>query len=613
MLRNRTGLLISIAAAAASFAVGPSGAVAATCPVPASTYSDTVSATSGLVAYHRLGETSGTAACDSAGANTGGYSGGYRLGEAGAEGGTAAVSLNGSSGVVRIASSSTLNPASRLTLEAWVKPNTVSPSQTVVRKDGQYLLRIADGRAFFRLWSSWSATAEVATAAVIQPGTWQHLVGTYDGATMRVYLNGVQVASRARTGSIQGTGNALYLGASTGSYDFFGGTLDEVATYATALSADTVARHRSLASTAPAPTPVPTATPIPTATATPSPTATATPSPTPTPPPSSGFACGLGTFTVGNWPTACWRPYADSSPFNRRIPGAPRVAANSAQVVQRVLGFGAIQNLVAGESGTADDWSHPTYYPDADDPYFTLHCTEPWGTCSIEGHRIRIPDAARPAAGGDAHLTVVDQSTGWEYDLYDVSAKPSGGGRLDFGWGGRTRIDGDGRGSDATAAQFGNLAGIIRAQELAAGVIPHALFTVIKCGSTSPRYVYPATKGGTYCSDTTGAPPMGSHLWLAMTDAQIEALAVPRWKKTVLHAMADYGMIMGDTGSGSWAIQAESGSTYTSFGYEDELVRFARANGWSQYNGRYSGSLRDGVDWARYLRVLDPCVSQGTC
>ena len=94
---------------------------------------------------------------------------------------------------------------------------------------------------------------------------------------------------------------------------------------------------------------------------------------------------------------------------------------------------------------------------------------------------------------------------------------------------------------------------------------------------------------------------------------QIEALAVPRWKKTVLHAMADYGMIMGDTGSGSWAIQAESGSTYTSFGYEDELVKFARANGWSAYNGRYSGNLRDGVDWARYLRVLDPCVSQGTC
>ena len=238
---------------------------------------------------------------------------------------------------------------------------------------------------------------------------------------------------------------------------------------------------------------------------------------------------------------------------------------------------------------------------------------ESWGTCGVEGHQIRIPDAAKPAAGGDAHLTVVDQATGWEYDLWDVRYKPTGGGRLDFGWGGRTRIDGDGRGSDATAAQFGNLAGIIRAPELAAGVIPHALFTVIKCGAASPRYVYPATKSGTICSDSTGAPPMGSHLWLAMSDAQIEALAVPRWKKTILHAMADYGMFMGDTGSGSWAIQAESGQTYTSFGREDQLVAFARANGWPPYNGRYVGNLRDGVDWARYLRVLDPCVAQGAC
>ena len=37
------------------------------------------------------------------------------------------------------------------------------------------------------------------------------------------------------------------------------------------------------------------------------------------------------------------------------------------------------------------------------------------------------------------------------------------------------------------------------------------------------------------------------------------------------------------------------------------------ANGWAPYNGRYVGNLRDGVEWARYLRVLDPCVAQGAC
>src|ERR687896_733051 len=98
-----------------------------------------------------------------------------------------------------------------------------------------------------------------------------------------------------------------------------------------------------------------------------------------------------------------------------------------------------------------------------------------WGRASIEGHRIRIPDAARPAGGGDGHLAVGAED-GWGYDLWAGSAKPSGGGRLEFGWGGRTRIDGDGLGSNATAAWFGLAAGVIRAPELEAGRIEHALF-----------------------------------------------------------------------------------------------------------------------------------------
>ncbi len=84
------------------------------------------------------------------------------------------------------------------------------------------------------------------------------------------------------------------------------------------------------------------------------------------------------------------------------------------------------------------------------------------------------------------------------------------GGTLTFGWGGATRIDGDGRGSDATAAQYGNLAGIIRAQELQAGAINHALFTVIRCDNAN--HGYPAMKSGRACShigeSNTNAPPM---------------------------------------------------------------------------------------------------------
>ncbi len=105
-------------------------------------------------------------------------------------------------------------------------------------------------------------------------------------------------------------------------------------------------------------------------------------------------------------------------------------------------------------------------------------------------------------------MTVVTPE-GWEYDFWQVSSKPAGGGTLSFSIGGRIPIDGDGLDGKATASLFGNLAGIIRAPEMAAGEIDHALFIVLKCSSATTAfghgtvvgpagqsaYVYPATHG----------------------------------------------------------------------------------------------------------------------
>ena len=322
-------------------------------------------------------------------------------------------------------------------------------------------------------------------------------------------------------------------------------------------------------------------------------------------------------FSAGNWPGACWRPYADSSPFNQRIPDNPRLAANSAAMVQRILGFGLPGKLSGGKSDATDDYGHPTYYPTASDPLFTLHCTESWGRCAVEGLQVRIPNAAKPASGSDGHMTVVDQASGWEYDFWQVTSKPAGGGTLAMSWGGRTRIDGDGLHSDATAAQFGNLAGIIRAPELMSGQIDHALFVSIKCDSGS--YVYPASKSGRSCADAglpgTNAPPMGTRLQLAMSDDQIAALPLPQWKKGILTAMAHYGMYFGDTGGPGFGLQVESPATYTSFGVADPIMTWAQggAPGVTMWNGDWVLDIASGVDWARYLRVVDSCVAQGNC
>jgi hypothetical protein len=315
-------------------------------------------------------------------------------------------------------------------------------------------------------------------------------------------------------------------------------------------------------------------------------------------------------------PPACWRPYADSSPFNQEIPLGARVPPNSARVVSRLLSFGPLQHLTAGDAGRTDDFGRAAYFNRPGDPVFAVHCTMPWGTCPVEGQRIRIPDAARVPGGSDGHVTVVDQASGWEYDFWRVQSKPRGGGRLAVAWGGRTRIAGDGLGSSAVAARFGTLAGLLRPEEIQAGQINHALALSVHCDSGT--FVYPASHRSSSCASlglpNADAPAIGTRFQLAMTPAQIDALDVPAYRKTVLWAMARYGMYVADTG-GTWGLIKGSGLVTTSFGLADRWVQLARAVGapyWAP-DCRYAINIRDGVDWARYLRVIAPCVAQRTC
>ena len=264
----------------------------------------------------------------------------------------------------------------------------------------------------------------------------------------------------------------------------------------------------------------------------------------------------------------------------------------------------------------AQDYEHPTFWSDPDDPLYTIHCTRPWGTCSVEGQQVRIPAQAKaPPTSNDGHMTVIDQGANREYDFYET-VTPLSGNVVSIGWGGSTDLAGDGLGTgEAVAAEWGNLAGIVRAQEAISGTVNHALFLVLTCGSSSPEFVYPATKGGAFCSDQTNAPPMGTHLWLDLTDTEVDALAIPSWQKMLLKTLHNYGAFMGDTGGAGFQFQFESPFTYTSFGRVDPSAAWAQANGWtfsSGYGWVGNWSNVPASVWT-HLHVLDPCVSQGVC
>ncbi len=333
----------------------------------------------------------------------------------------------------------------------------------------------------------------------------------------------------------------------------------------------------------------------------------------PDPAPPANVDCGLGTFGPGRWPSACWRPYAQTSPFNVAVPPNPRVLPGSRAMVDRVLKMGPIAELVVA-ADTQSDYYHPVYWSQPTDPVYTLHCTRSWGICEIEGLQVHIPAAARPAAGDDGHLAVVDQLSGWEYDLWQVKDKRPEGGTLNISWGGRTEIKGDGLGSDATAAHFGLLAGIIRYEEMLEGRIDHALFMFVGC--TADSYVHPARGKASVCENQHNAPPSGQYFWLDMSDREIDALDVPAWKKTILRALAHYGAFVGDTGGNeAFGFAFESGSSYTSFGMPDPFAQFAarQKSGVRHRDGKYYFDVASGVDWRHRLRALDPCVVSAAC
>jgi RHS repeat-associated protein len=220
---------------------------------PASTYSSVVLGSGGLQSYWRLGESSGSSAADSAGNNQGTYGGSPLLGQQGLVAGpNTAAKFNGTSSYLSIPDGAGLHPTSAITLEAWVKPTAISGSSWAVliskgaaedyylelKPGGQPELAFNDSGVF------------VTGPNPLVAGQTYHLVGTYDGSTMRLYVNGTQVASKATTAAIASSSDSLNVGAyANGSARsaYFNGVIDEVAVYNTALSASAVSAHYSAA------------------------------------------------------------------------------------------------------------------------------------------------------------------------------------------------------------------------------------------------------------------------------------------------------------------------------------------------------------------------------
>ena len=169
--------------------------------------------------------------------NTGTINGATRI-AGGKYGG--ALSFNGSSNRVQINDSNSLDLTTGMTLEAWVMP-TASQSgwRTVIQKEVDTYFLDASSNSARRpaTGGTYGSTVTwIAGPNTIPVNSWTHLASTYDGANIRLYVNGTQVATVARTGSIAVSALPVWIGGNNPYGEYFNGVIDEVRIYNRALS-----------------------------------------------------------------------------------------------------------------------------------------------------------------------------------------------------------------------------------------------------------------------------------------------------------------------------------------------------------------------------------------
>ena len=203
-----------------------------------------------LVGYWPLDEGTSSVAYDDSGSNatdtwygavtgTSGYYSAGKIGPyAGAFDGTSTYVINN-------ASNTALNLTNAMTLVAWVKVNASGTDMKAISKRPSYVLTVYNNNIpeteIFISGSSHD-TRSVGGGTTLVNGVWYQIAGTYDGTTLKTYVNGVLDRQLAVSGTMDTTADAVNLGKTAdGMANYFSGLIDDARVYNRAMSAAEIA------------------------------------------------------------------------------------------------------------------------------------------------------------------------------------------------------------------------------------------------------------------------------------------------------------------------------------------------------------------------------------
>jgi len=207
-------------------------------------------AATGPVAHWRFDEGTGTTAADATGNGNNGTVEGGATWIAGKRRG--AIAFDGSTGVVRVPSSPSLEPQA-VTVAAWVKRSGSPGNFRYVLGKGALACQSASyglytgpsGGLVFYVADGPDFTRSTDAGGAVWDGAWHHIAGTFEGQALRLYIDGAEIGGGvARTAPITYTSQSAtdlllgdYAGCGGLAYD---GAIDEGKIWGRALSASEV-------------------------------------------------------------------------------------------------------------------------------------------------------------------------------------------------------------------------------------------------------------------------------------------------------------------------------------------------------------------------------------
>ena len=148
-------------------------------------------------------------------------------------GANTAYDFNGSNQMLEVASNAAQVGTNKLTVSCWFNPDAASGEEALVAKydstaaTDNWMLTVFGADMRFVVNSG--NTAYIATGAALATGQWYHAAGVYDGAYVRLYLNGVEASTKAAlTGNMDTHTVKMTIGAEADNNHNFNGKISQV-------------------------------------------------------------------------------------------------------------------------------------------------------------------------------------------------------------------------------------------------------------------------------------------------------------------------------------------------------------------------------------------------